>query len=147
MIPHASLDISRRQFLTAGGLTVAAACLAPGHLIAQTNSIVPGAFKEAATAKVTVQNLRRNISVLLGAGGNMAVLTGPDGTPHCNGGYLQLYNPDTQHEAFYGIITGVLNGRVGPGQTLRVLWGAPYVSKLNPNPSFSVKVTVKYFHQ
>jgi glyoxylase-like metal-dependent hydrolase (beta-lactamase superfamily II) len=79
MIPHASLDISRRQFLTAGGLTVAAACLAPGHLIAQTNSIVPGAFKEAATAKVTVQNLRRNISVLLGAGGNMAVLTGPDG--------------------------------------------------------------------
>ena len=57
MIPDASLDISRRQFLTAGGLTVAAACLAPRHLIAQTSSIVPGAFKEAATAKVTIQNL------------------------------------------------------------------------------------------
>src|ERR1700683_2475870 len=81
MIPGASLDISRRQFLTAGGLTVAAACLAPRHLIAQTSSIVPGAFKEAATAKVTLQNLRRNISVLLGAGGNIAVLTGPDGKP------------------------------------------------------------------
>src|SRR6202041_1740197 len=80
MIPQASLDISRRRFLTAGGLTVAAACLAPRHQIAQTSSIVPGAFKEAATAKVTVQNLRRNISVLLGAGGNIAVLTGPDGT-------------------------------------------------------------------
>src|ERR1700676_2336848 len=79
MIPQASLDISRRRFLTAGGLTVAAACLAPRHLIAQTSSIVPGAFKEAATAKVTVQNLRRNISILLGAGGNIAVLTGPDG--------------------------------------------------------------------
>src|ERR1700689_824785 len=79
MIPDASLDISRRQFLTAGGLTVAAACLTPRHLIAQTSSIVPGAFKEAATAKVTVQNLRRNISVLLGAGGNIAVLTGSDG--------------------------------------------------------------------
>jgi glyoxylase-like metal-dependent hydrolase (beta-lactamase superfamily II) len=79
MIPEASLDISRRQFLTAGGLTVAAACLASRHLIAQTSSIVPGAFKEAATAKVTIQNLRRNISVLLGAGGNIAVLTGPDG--------------------------------------------------------------------
>jgi catechol 2,3-dioxygenase-like lactoylglutathione lyase family enzyme len=49
MIPRASLDTSRRQFLTAGGLTVAAACLAPRHLIAQTSSIVPGAFKEAAT--------------------------------------------------------------------------------------------------
>jgi hypothetical protein len=47
--------------------------------MAQTSSIVPGAFKEAATAKVTVKNLRRNVSILLGAGGNMAVLTGPDG--------------------------------------------------------------------
>jgi hypothetical protein len=46
----------------------------------ETNSIVVGAFKEAATAKVTVQNLRRNISVLLGAGGDIAVLTGPDGS-------------------------------------------------------------------
>ena len=79
MIPETSPDISRRQFLTAGSLAVAAACLASRHLIAQTSSIVPGAFKEAATAKVTIQNLRRNISVLLGAGGNIAVLTGPDG--------------------------------------------------------------------
>jgi glyoxylase-like metal-dependent hydrolase (beta-lactamase superfamily II) len=37
--------------------------------MAQTDGLVGGAFKEAATAKVTVQNLRRNISVLLGAGG------------------------------------------------------------------------------
>ena len=79
MVPEASLDCSRRQFLAAGGLTVAAACFAPSSLIAQTGGIVVGAFKEAATAKVTVQNLRRNISVLLGAGGNIAVLTGPDG--------------------------------------------------------------------
>jgi glyoxylase-like metal-dependent hydrolase (beta-lactamase superfamily II) len=60
-------------------LTVVAACLAPRPLIAQASSIVPGAFKEAATAKVTVQNLRRNISIVLGAGGNIAVLTGRDG--------------------------------------------------------------------
>ncbi|HTZ89765.1 MAG TPA: MBL fold metallo-hydrolase [Alloacidobacterium sp.] len=44
-----------------------------------TGGLVGGAFKVAATAEVTVQNLRRNISVLLGAGGNIAVLTGPDG--------------------------------------------------------------------
>jgi len=44
-----------------------------------TGGLVEGAFKEAATAKVTVQNLRRNISILSGAGGNIAVLTGPDG--------------------------------------------------------------------
>ena len=75
----ASIDISRRQFLSSGALTVAGACFSPSHLMAQTRSIVPGAFKEAATAKIAVQNLRRDISVLLGPGGNIAVLTGPDG--------------------------------------------------------------------
>jgi glyoxylase-like metal-dependent hydrolase (beta-lactamase superfamily II) len=79
MIPQAPLGFSRRQFLAAGGLTAAAACFAPGTLVAQTGGIVVGAFQEAATAKVTVQKLRRNISVVLGAGGNIAVLTGPDG--------------------------------------------------------------------
>src|SRR6202040_2748832 len=79
MVPEASLDNSRRQFLVAGGLTVATACFAPGYLMAQTDGLVGGAFKEAATAKVTIQNLRRNVSVLLGAGGNIAVLTGSDG--------------------------------------------------------------------
>ena len=44
-----------------------------------TGGLVEAAFKEAATAKVTVQSLRRNVSILSGAGGNMAILTGPDG--------------------------------------------------------------------
>jgi glyoxylase-like metal-dependent hydrolase (beta-lactamase superfamily II) len=79
MTTEALLDISRRQFLTAGAMTVSAACLVPSCLVAQTGGLVESAFKEAASAKVTVQNLRRNISVLLGAGGNIAVLTGPDG--------------------------------------------------------------------
>jgi glyoxylase-like metal-dependent hydrolase (beta-lactamase superfamily II) len=47
--------------------------------VLNTGGLVEGAFKEAATAKVTVQTLRRNISILSGAGGNIAVLTGPDG--------------------------------------------------------------------
>ena len=66
MVSDASFDISRRKFLTAGSLTAAAACLAPGYLRAETGGLVQGAFKIAATANVTVQNLRRNISVLLG---------------------------------------------------------------------------------
>ena len=78
MIPEASPGISRRQFLAATGLTVAAACL-PRYLAAQAGGLVQGAFKEASRAKVTVRTLRRNVSVLLGAGGNIAVLTGPDG--------------------------------------------------------------------
>lgn len=64
MDAETTFDISRRQFLVTGGLTAAAACFAPGQLRAETEGIVVGAFKEAATAKVTVQNLRRNISVL-----------------------------------------------------------------------------------
>src|SRR5260370_7790678 len=72
-------EISRRQFLVAGGLTIGGAFLVPRGVFAQTGDLVGDAIKGAATAKVTVQTLRRNISVLLGAGGNIAVLTGPDG--------------------------------------------------------------------
>src|SRR5271170_7935872 len=46
---------------------------------AQADGLVQGAFKFAATARVTIQPLRRNVSVLLGAGGNITVLTGSDG--------------------------------------------------------------------
>ena len=81
MVTTESAEISRRQFLAAGGFAAATACLLPTALFAQSDDVlVPGALKEAATAKITVQALRRNISVLLGAGGNIAVLIGPDGT-------------------------------------------------------------------
>jgi glyoxylase-like metal-dependent hydrolase (beta-lactamase superfamily II) len=80
MVTTPSIEVSRRQFLTAGGLMAAAAYLTPTALFADSDDVlVPGGLKAAATAKVTVQALRRNISVLLGAGGNIAVLTGPDG--------------------------------------------------------------------
>ena len=80
MITGQSAETSRRHFLAAAGLTAATAWLAPRTLFAQSEDVlVPSAFKVASTAKVTVQALRRNISVLYGAGGNIAVLTGPDG--------------------------------------------------------------------
>jgi len=79
MVRTAPAEISRCQFLAAGGVTVAVACLVPRGLCAQTDDLVEHALKEATTAKVTVQTLRRNISVLYGAGGNVAVLIGPDG--------------------------------------------------------------------
>ena len=69
----------RREFLATGGMTFAAACLAPRGLFTEEDHLVEDAFKEAARAKITVQTLRRNISVLLGPGGNIAVLVGPDG--------------------------------------------------------------------
>ncbi|MFY9843421.1 MAG: MBL fold metallo-hydrolase [Terriglobales bacterium] len=71
-------EISRRQFLISTGVAVAATCLTPPRPFAQ-KGLVEIAFTESATAKITVQALRRNISVLLGPGGNIAALTGPDG--------------------------------------------------------------------
>ena len=79
MMTTLSPEISRRQFLVAGGLTVAAAYFGPRNLFAEAGGLVEHALKESASAKITVQTLRRNISVLLGPGGNIAVLTGPDG--------------------------------------------------------------------
>jgi len=64
MVTTASAELSRRQFLAATGLTAATAWLTPTALFAQSDDVlVPHALKEAATAKVTVQTLRRNISV------------------------------------------------------------------------------------
>jgi glyoxylase-like metal-dependent hydrolase (beta-lactamase superfamily II) len=71
-------EVSRRKFLISSSIAAAAACLAPPRLLAQ-KGLVDIALKESATAKITVQTLRRNISVLLGPGGNIAVLTGVDG--------------------------------------------------------------------
>jgi glyoxylase-like metal-dependent hydrolase (beta-lactamase superfamily II) len=79
MMTRPRIEISRRQFLVAGSLSVAAAHLIPRSLFAQTGNLVEDALKASATAKITVRTLRRNVSVLLGPGGNIAVLTGPDG--------------------------------------------------------------------
>lgn len=79
MMTRPRLEISRRQFLVAGSLSIAAAYLMPRSLFAQTGNLVEDALKVSATAKIAVQTLRRNVSVLLGPGGNIAVLTGPDG--------------------------------------------------------------------
>jgi glyoxylase-like metal-dependent hydrolase (beta-lactamase superfamily II) len=79
MVTEIATEISRRKFLVASGLTFAGACLAPRNLFAEEDHLVKDAFREAATAKIRVQALRRNVSVMLGPGGNIAVLTGPDG--------------------------------------------------------------------
>jgi hypothetical protein len=69
-------EVSRRQFLISSSAAVAAACLAPARLFAQ-QGLVDIALKASASAKITVQTLRRNISVLIGPGGNIAVSRGP----------------------------------------------------------------------
>jgi hypothetical protein len=74
---HMKRSISRRHFLAAGA--TGAAVLARHSLLAAEEGIVPTMTNATARSKITVQPIRRNISVLEGSGGNIAVLTGPDG--------------------------------------------------------------------
>ena len=70
---------TRRAFLEALALTAGAGLLESHSVFALEAGIVPTMLNAAAKAKVTVQPIRRNISVLQGSGGNIAVLTGRDG--------------------------------------------------------------------
>jgi len=85
-------DMSRRRFLKSTGFAVAAGLLAPRALFAGTETVsvsglVEKARKEASNATITVQPLRGTVSALMGAGGNIAVLTGPDGKLLIDAGY------------------------------------------------------------
>jgi glyoxylase-like metal-dependent hydrolase (beta-lactamase superfamily II) len=72
-------QISRRQFLASAGLTAAAIWLAPRRVFAAEEGPVQTIRAAAGPAKITVQRIRDNISVIEGSGGNVAVLTGSDG--------------------------------------------------------------------
>ncbi len=72
------LNLSRRHFVSAS-LGASAVVFAKSRLFAQEAGIVPTMIHAASQAKIEVNWLRRNISVLEGSGGNIAVLTGKDG--------------------------------------------------------------------
>jgi glyoxylase-like metal-dependent hydrolase (beta-lactamase superfamily II) len=72
-------NCSRRHFLVSGAIVTAGISILPRRLFAEQESPVITIRGAAATAKITVQKLRGNISVLEGSGGNIAVLTGNDG--------------------------------------------------------------------
>jgi len=71
-------NLSRRQFISAS-LGGSALILAPRRLFAKETGIVPTMIQAASQAKIEVNRLRRNVAVLEGSGGNIAVLTGKDG--------------------------------------------------------------------
>ena len=70
---------TRRDFFQRAGLSAGAALLVRRSLFAAETGIVPTMVNAAAKAKIEVHPLRRNISVMEGSGGNIAVLTGKDG--------------------------------------------------------------------
>jgi len=84
MTNEVSYGLSRRQFLASTSLASAIGLLAPhlilaGTEVVSTPGLVEKARKDAANATITVKRLRSNVSVLMGAGGNIAVLPGREG--------------------------------------------------------------------
>jgi glyoxylase-like metal-dependent hydrolase (beta-lactamase superfamily II) len=80
-------NFSRRHFLVSTGILTVATCLRPRSLFAESENIVLTARKRAETATITVQNLRGNVTALLGSGGNIGVLSGKDGKLIVDSGY------------------------------------------------------------
>jgi glyoxylase-like metal-dependent hydrolase (beta-lactamase superfamily II) len=75
--------LSRRGFclccMAASTTAIASGWLTPREAYAEARGIVSLIKDSAATSHIVTHKLRSNISVLEGSGGNVAVLTGPDG--------------------------------------------------------------------
>ena len=82
------ISISRRRFITSTGLAMTAVCLYPQRVFCAAENMVVAARKSGEAANVTVQKLRGNVSLLIGAGGNIGVLPGPDGKLIIDSGYF-----------------------------------------------------------
>jgi glyoxylase-like metal-dependent hydrolase (beta-lactamase superfamily II) len=79
-------NLSRRHFISAS-LGASALMQAQRRLFAGETGIVPTMIQAASQAKIEVNRLRRNIAVLEGSGGNIAVLTGKDGKLFIDAGF------------------------------------------------------------
>jgi uncharacterized protein len=73
-----------------------------------------------------------------------AVLVSSPGNPDCNGRYVEFEYSDKTHPLYYGF-AGVINERMVPNPRTLIDWGPPYISRVHPNPSFSVRVSIRYF--
>jgi len=75
-----AIGMSRRCLLARAGLSAGATPLARGPLFAKGPGadLVPAMIDAATKDKIVVHPVRRNILVLEGSGGNIAVLTGKD---------------------------------------------------------------------
>mgnify|MGYP001434182526 CR=1 FL=1 len=77
-----SRRLSRRHFCfccIGGAAAAATGWLTPREAYAEARGLVSLIKDSAATSPIATYKLRNNISVLEGSGGNIAVLTGPDG--------------------------------------------------------------------
>ena len=83
-------SVSRRSFclccVGAAAYTATGGWLTPREAFAEARGLVSLFKDSAAVSPIATHKLRNNISVLEGSGGNIAVLTGPDGKVLIDGG-------------------------------------------------------------
>jgi glyoxylase-like metal-dependent hydrolase (beta-lactamase superfamily II) len=70
---------TRRRFFAAASVAATAVCFTPQQLLAEEGCVVDLMRNSAAAAKLTLVSVRKNISVVIGSGGNITVLAGADG--------------------------------------------------------------------
>jgi glyoxylase-like metal-dependent hydrolase (beta-lactamase superfamily II) len=80
-MPHQKMSRRSFCFCCVGGaaFTATGAWLTPRAAFAEARGLVSLIKDSAALSPIVIHKLRNNISVLEGSGGNVAVLTGPDG--------------------------------------------------------------------
>ena len=83
--------LSRRRFLATAAAVTAATRLPWAALYAQESPAIPEVLARGraagTTAKLNIQSLRGSVTVLMGVGGNIAVLPGKDGKVLVDSGY------------------------------------------------------------
>jgi glyoxylase-like metal-dependent hydrolase (beta-lactamase superfamily II) len=79
MIKNQQNHFSRRRFLASVSLAATAVGFMPHQLSAEEGNVVDLMRNSAAAAKLTLVSVRKNISVIIGSGGNIGVLAGADG--------------------------------------------------------------------
>src|SRR6266699_6652520 len=85
-----SSSISRRTFIQSGAFAAIATwsqSRVAGTLLAQQVNDAGQMRAAGASARISVHPLRRTVSVLMGSGGNIIVLPGPDGKVLVDAGY------------------------------------------------------------
>src|SRR5271170_1254144 len=93
LMTSSPLAISRRRFLATTAAATTVTCLNPHALLAQQPptqgdpDFLTKARAANANNKITATPLRRNVTALRGAGGNIAVLTAKEGKLIVDSGY------------------------------------------------------------
>jgi glyoxylase-like metal-dependent hydrolase (beta-lactamase superfamily II) len=80
-------SLSRRAVLRTAALSALGGSFFTPSLVGAESGIVPTMVNAAANAKIEPHPIRRNITVLEGSGGNIAVLSGGDGKLLVDGGF------------------------------------------------------------